>query len=136
MYLSANLSICQLPEFFCGSNVQVQIPNCPNAYSEAYLEAEAQGTTITLCTDQEKNLDGSAVGLYNDTTYYDDLIFAATLLYKASGDEAYLADAEAFYVKYVYGGVSSCYHAFTVTQWLGDSPMDWFFLGSFYTCLQ
>ena len=50
-------------------------------------------------------MDGSAVGLYNDTTYYDDLIFAATWLYKASGDNAYLTDAEAFYVKYLYGAV-------------------------------
>ena len=86
--------------------MQVKVPNCPSAYSAAYLEAQTSGNNLTLCTDQEKNLDGSAIALYNDTTYYDDLIFAATWLYKASGDNAYLTDAEAFYVKYLYSSVS------------------------------
>ena len=88
------------------SALQVRVPNCPSAYSAAYLEAQSTGNNLTLCTDQEKNLDGSAIALYNDTTYYDDLIFAATWLYKASGDTAYLTDAEAFYVKYLYSSVS------------------------------
>ena len=52
-------------------------------------------------------MNGSAIALYNDTTYYDDLIFAATWLYKASGDNAYLTDAEAFYVKHLYDAVSA-----------------------------
>ena len=56
------------------------------------------GKPYKLCTEQEKNLNGSAIQLYNDTTYYDDLLFAAVWLYKASGDNAYLEDAEAYYV--------------------------------------
>lgn len=73
--------------------------------SAAYLEAVAKGSNLTLCTAQQKNLNGSAIKLYNDTTYYDDLIFAATWLYKASGDSAYLSDAEAYYVEYLYSSV-------------------------------
>lgn len=79
--------------------------------SAAYLEAVAKGTNLTLCTAQQKNLNGSAIQLYNDTTYYDDLIFAATWLYKASGDSAYLSDAEAYYVEYLYSSVRANYSA-------------------------
>ena len=86
--------------------MQVQLPNCPSMSSAAYLESVATGRNITLCSEQQKNLNGSAIHLYNDTTYYDDLIFAATWLYKASGDTAYLTDAEAYYVEYLYSAVS------------------------------
>ncbi|KAL3147605.1 hypothetical protein ABBQ38_014657 [Trebouxia sp. C0009 RCD-2024] len=86
---------------------QVQLPDCPNAYSAAYMEAQVKGSNLTLCTPQQMNMNGSAIALYNDTTYYDDLIFAATWLYKASGDNAYLQDAEAFYVKHLYDADTS-----------------------------
>lgn len=91
-------------------SVQVQQPVCPSMTSAAYLEAAAKGSNLTLCTPQQKNLNGSAIQLYNDTTYYDDLIFAATWLYKASGDTAYLTEAEAYYVDYLYSGVSLLSH--------------------------
>lgn len=78
--------------------------------SAAYLESVANGQNITLCSEQERNLNGSAIQLYNDTTYYDDLIFAATWLYKASGDTAYLTEAEAYYVEYLYSAVSFFQH--------------------------
>lgn len=71
------------------------------------MEAQVKGSNLTLCTEQQINMNGSAIALYNDTTYYDDLIFAATWLYKASGDNAYLQDAEAFYVKHLYDAVSA-----------------------------
>ena len=89
---------------------QVQIPNCPNALSAAYLQAVASGNNASLCSEQEINLNGSAVALYNDTSYYDDLTFAATWLYRATGDTDYLSDAEAFYVKHLYGSVSPLLH--------------------------
>ena len=72
--------------------------NCATAYSSA--------ANLTTCTPQEKNLNGSAAGLYNDTSYYDDLTFAATWMYKATGDAGYLTEAEAFYVKHQYATVS------------------------------
>ena len=65
----------------------------------------AAGNNATLCTEQEINLNGSAVALYNDSSYYDDLTFAATWLYRATGDTDYLKDAEAYYVKHLYGSV-------------------------------
>lgn len=97
---------CGLALKRCCLVVQVQRPDCPNVYSAAYMEAQVKGSNLTLCTEQQKNMNGSAIALYNDTTYYDDLIFAATWLYKASGDNAYLQDAEAFYVKHLYDAVS------------------------------
>ncbi len=82
--------------------MQVPIPNCPNVLSAAYLEEVAAGENVTVCSEQEINLNGSALALYNDTSYYDDLTFAATWLYRATGDSAYLTEAEAWYVKHLY----------------------------------
>ena len=48
-------------------------------------------------------MNGSAVDLYNDTSYYDDLTFAATWLYRATGDTEYLTQAEYWYVAHLYG---------------------------------
>ena len=83
--------------------LQVQVPVCPNVLSAAYLEEVADGTNLTVCSEQDINLNGSAIALYNDTSYYDDLTFAATWLYKATGDSAYLTEAETWYVAHLYG---------------------------------
>ena len=80
-----------------GHHLQVTVYNCASAYSAA--------SNLTTCTPQQKNLNGSAAGLYNDTSYYDDLTFAATWMYKATGDAGYLTEAEAFYVKHQYSTV-------------------------------
>lgn len=101
----------------CCLSVQVQQPVCPSMTSAAYMEAVAKGSNLTMCTPQQANLNGSAIGLYNDTTYYDDLIFAATWLYKASGDTAYLTEAEAYYVDYLYSGVSLLFLTYLGKVW-------------------
>lgn len=85
----------------------MQVPDCPDVYSAAYLEEVAAGDNVTACTEQEINLNGSAIALYNDTSYYDDLTFAATWLYRATGDSDYLSQAEAWYVAHLYGTTST-----------------------------
>lgn len=42
------------------------------------------------------------MNLYNSTTYYDDLLWAAAWMYKATRDQNYLKDAEDFYVRHLY----------------------------------
>ena len=86
---------------------QVQVPDCPNVLSAAYLAEVAAGENVTVCSEQEINLNGSAIALYNDTSYYDDLTFAATWLYKATGDTDYLSQAETWYVAHLYGTTST-----------------------------
>ncbi len=85
----------------------MQVPDCPNVLSAAYLAEVAAGDNITVCTEQEINLNGSAIALYNDTSYYDDLTFAATWLYRATGDSDYLSQAETWYVAHLYGTTST-----------------------------
>lgn len=48
------------------------------------------------------NLNGSAIGLYNSTSYYDKLLWAAGWMYRATGNQDYLADAEDYYIRYLY----------------------------------
>ena len=84
------------------SDLQVELPICPDPYSQAYLASLKTLTPMTLCTPEQKNLNGSAVTLYNGTTYYDALLWGATWMYKATGDSAYLTDAEDFYIKHLY----------------------------------
>ena len=86
---------------------QVQVPDCPNVLSAAYLAEVAAGTNVTVCSQQDINLNGSAIALYNDTSYYDDLTFAATWLYRATGDTDYLSQAESWYVAHLYGTTST-----------------------------
>ena len=97
------------------SCLQVQVPSCPNVLSAAYLEEVADGTNVTVCTEQQINLNGSAVALYNDTSYYDDLTFAATWLYRATGDSAYLTEAETWYVAHLYGTTTTSSVSITFT---------------------
>jgi len=85
----------------------VQVPDCPNVLSAAYLAEVAAGDNVTVCSEQDINLNGSAIALYNDTSYYDDLTFAATWLYRATGDTDYLSQAETWYVAHLYGTTST-----------------------------
>ncbi len=78
------------------------MPYCPSPYSQVYLASLETLTPLTLCTAQEANLNGSAVGQYNGTTYYDALLWAAAWMFKATGDSTYLTDSEDFYVRHVY----------------------------------
>lgn len=48
---------------------------------------------------------GSMVGFYNSTSFYDDLAWAASWLYKATQDPAYLSDAQVWYNEHIYGQV-------------------------------
>jgi hypothetical protein len=47
-------------------------------------------------------LNGSAIPLYNSSSIYDKLLWAATWMYKATGDTDYLGDAESFYIHHIY----------------------------------
>lgn len=85
----------------------MQVPVCPNVLSAAYLAEVAAGENVTVCSEQQINLNGSAIALYNDTSYYDDLTFAATWLYRATGDTDYLSQAESWYVAHLYGTTST-----------------------------
>ena len=85
----------------------MQVPDCPNVLSAAYLAEVAAGDNVTVCSEQDINLNGSAIALYNDTSYYDDLTFAATWLYRATGDTDYLSQAESWYVAHLYGTTST-----------------------------
>ena len=78
------------------------MPYCPSQYSQVYLASLETEDPLTLCTAQEANLNGSAVALYNGTTYYDALMWAAAWMFKATGDSTYLTDSEDFYVRHVY----------------------------------
>ncbi|KAK9842280.1 hypothetical protein WJX81_004432 [Elliptochloris bilobata] len=67
----------------------------------------AKGSTGAQCIPASVQLNGSAVPLYNGTTYYDCLLWAATWMYKATGDGAYLDDATTFYVAHLYDETGS-----------------------------
>ena len=62
----------------------------------------AKGSTGAACIPASVQLNGSAVALYNGTTYYDCLLWAAAWMYKATGDGGYLDDATTFYVAHLY----------------------------------
>ncbi|DBB00628.1 TPA: hypothetical protein ACH3X3_002312 [Trebouxia sp. C0006] len=98
----------------------VQVPDCPNVLSAAYLAEVAAGENVTVCSEQEINLNGSAIALYNDTSYYDDLTFAATWLYKATGDTDYLSQAETWYVAHLYGTTSTSSDDFVGAEYRYD----------------
>lgn len=59
-------------------------------------------TVLPNCQPFDVQTKGSALNLYNSTTYYDDLLWAAAWMYKATGDQNYLKDAEDFYVRHLY----------------------------------
>ncbi len=67
----------------------------------------AKGSTGAQCVPASVQLNGSAVPLYNGTTYYDCLLWAAAWMYKATGDGAYLNDATTFYVAHLYDETGS-----------------------------
>jgi Glycosyl hydrolase family 9 len=59
-------------------------------------------TVLQNCQPFDVQTKGSALNLYNSTSYYDDLLWAAAWMYKATGDQNYLKDAEDFYIRHLY----------------------------------
>ncbi|KAK9826822.1 hypothetical protein WJX81_004238 [Elliptochloris bilobata] len=57
---------------------------------------------VTLaCRPPDQQFQGSMVYWYNSTSYRDDLAWAASWMYKATGDQAYLADAYSYWTQHV-----------------------------------
>lgn len=69
----------------------------------------------TVCVTSLQYFNGSMVGFYNSTSYFDDLTWAAAWLYKATRDPGYLSDAHSYYNEHLYGTVSI---PLTVAQFL------------------
>jgi endoglucanase len=67
----------------------------------------ARGSTGAQCVPASVQLNGSAVPLYNGSTYYDCLLWAATWMYRATGDGGYLDDVSTFYVAHLYDETGS-----------------------------
>ncbi|KAK9804363.1 hypothetical protein WJX72_009368 [[Myrmecia] bisecta] len=58
---------------------------------------------------------GSALVFYNSTSYRDDLLWAAAWMYKASGDQGYLADVNQFYGDHI--DQEGDQDSFLITDW-------------------
>ena len=67
-------------------------PDDPNAQLRAPNKPQCKPADVVF--------KGSAVGLYNSTSYRDDLTWAAAWMNKATGDRAYLDDAYKYYVQH------------------------------------
>jgi len=62
--------------------------------------AQLRAPNKPLCKPADVVFKGSAVGLYNSTSYRDDLTWAAAWMNRATGDRAYLDDAYKYYVQH------------------------------------
>ncbi|CAL8470908.1 g10450 [Coccomyxa elongata] len=70
---------------------------------EAQYAKSLQGSNVVpVCVPASVQLNGSAIPLYNSSSIYDKLLWAATWMYKATGDTDYLGDAESFYIRHIY----------------------------------
>lgn len=67
-------------------------PDDPNAQLRAPNKPQCKPADVVF--------KGSAVGLYNSTSYRDDLTWAAAWMNRATGDRAYLDDAYKYYVQH------------------------------------
>lgn len=56
-----------------------------------------------LCKGPYDALNGSALAWYNSTSYYDDMAWAASWLFQATGQQTYLQDAMSYYVLHSQG---------------------------------
>ena len=81
LYAAASLNTKNRASYSASFNY----PCAPNLVSNV---APATG-----CAPVDVYFNGSAVGYYNSTSFYDDLAWAAIWLYKATNDPGYLADA-------------------------------------------
>lgn len=76
----------------------VHVASCQDQYAKAL-----QGSNVVpVCIPATQQLNGSAVALYNSSSVYDKLLWAATWMYRATGDTDYLGDAESFYISHIY----------------------------------
>lgn len=69
---------------------------------EQYAKKLAGSNVVPVCVPASVQLNGSAIPLYNSSSIYDKLLWAATWMYKATGDTDYLGDAESFYIRHIY----------------------------------
>lgn len=67
-------------------------PDDPNAQLRAPNKPQCKPADVVF--------KGSAVGLFNSTSYRDDLTWAAAWMNRATGDRAYLDDAYKYYVQH------------------------------------
>ena len=67
-------------------------PDDPNAQLRAPNKPQCKPADVVF--------KGSAVGLYNSTSYRDDLTWAAAWMNRATGDRAYLDDAYKYFVQH------------------------------------
>ena len=72
--------------------------SCEDQYAKALQGANV----VPVCVSAAAQLNGSAVALYNSSSVYDKLLWAATWMYRATGDTDYLGDAESFYLSHIY----------------------------------
>ena len=62
----------------CSYSSGVHVRSCESQYAKAL-----QGNnTVPVCISEAAQLNGSAVALYNSTTIYDKLLWAATWMYR------------------------------------------------------
>ena len=72
--------------------------SCEDQYAKALQGANV----VPVCVTAAAQLNGSAIALYNSSSVYDKLLWAATWMYRATGDTDYLGDAESFYLSHIY----------------------------------
>jgi hypothetical protein len=72
--------------------------SCEDQYAKNLQGAN----TVPVCLSAAQQLNGSAIAYYNSTSVYDKLLWAATWMYRATGDTDYLGDAESFYISHIY----------------------------------
>ncbi len=72
------------------------------ACEEQYAKKLQGSNIVPVCVPASVQLNGSAIPLYNSSSIYDKLLWAATWMYKATGDTDYLGDAESFYIRHIY----------------------------------
>lgn len=76
----------------------MRVASCEDQYAKALQGANV----VPVCVSAAAQLNGSAVALYNSSSVYDKLLWAATWMYCATGDTDYLGDAESFYLSHIY----------------------------------
>ena len=62
----------------CSYSSGVHVQSCESQYAKALQGAN----TVPVCISEAAQLNGSAVALYNSSTIYDKLLWAATWMYR------------------------------------------------------
>lgn len=76
------------------------LPTCYPEFSKQNILASGTVSPQGVCASPYDSLKGSAAFWYNSTSYLDDMAWAATWLYSATGQIQYLSDAYSYWTQH------------------------------------